>query len=591
MIDKAAVLHVPRSADCYAIKGYGISLRLRVAVGQIRSVKLVYGDPCRWKRRKQVGMNQILAGNEYAWFEVQVFLEDKRYAYYFILETELGTMWQYGEFGLSAIIDPGSHGDRCFHYQYVNDTDIIQPPEWVRNSVFYLIFPDRFCNSGGWGPPEKVTKPDELMGGNIKGIIESLDYLRKLGVQALWLNPVFMAQSYHRYDIIDYRQIDPVFGTKEDFREMVQQAHNRGIRIVLDAVFNHCGSEHPYFQDVIDHGSASLYADWFHIRRFPVDLDENYRLVREKGWDEWFLREDGSNALEYETFAHTPFMPRWKTSKPEVQDYLIDVATYWIREYDIDGWRLDVADEVSADFWRKFRKAVKKVKPDAYIVAETWHDARYWLDGTQFDAVMNYQVGFACETFFAKHESSASSIRSRLSELLMRYTWPINMSMLNLFESHDTDRFLTKSGDDKNSLILSYVFIMTFPGTPLIYYGSEVGMKGCEPHENRLPMVWESASQDEEIHRTVMRLTRIRRENPALREGNFTWIDADDDDVIAYSRSTISSRALVFLNRKSKPVCIPLPTDFQEVIDKETGEEFVEYVSVPGRGFRIVQSH
>lgn len=394
-------LHLPRSTDAYALNRKTLHLRLRVGAAEVDRVKVVFADPFYWHNLSEKEMPLSVTGRHYDWFEVDISLTHSRYAYYFILMTPENS-YQYGEFGLTRTIDPGLHGERCFHYQHLSESEIFRPPGWVSNAVFYLVFPDRFRRAGGtWDQePGSVSAVDTgVKGGSLRGVTESLGYLKDLGITAIYFTPIFKAQSYHRYDITDYYDIDPSLGSKEDFRQMVQKAHEAGIRIVLDAVFNHCGSDLPQFQDLVEKGAESPYADWFYANKFPIELKKRIGLVEELGWEAWFKHEEGAFALEYETFAFTPYMPRLRTSNPEVQQYLIDVALYWIREYDIDGWRLDVADEVSPDFWRAFRKALKAEKPDAYIVGEIWYDARFWLDGTQFDAVMNYPVKQACMDF------------------------------------------------------------------------------------------------------------------------------------------------------------------------------------------------
>ena len=568
------VFHSPRSSDAYALSRDTLHLRLGTGLGtgrEVSRVLVVFGDPFRWEQRSEVEMRPGLSSRDHRWFEIDISLPNSRYAYYFVIETPQGA-YQYGESGLSRVIDPGKYGERSFHYQHLSESEIFLPPAWVADSVFYLVFPDRFRKHGvGWD--RKKTSGDELRGGTLRGVIESLGYLKELGVSVLYFTPIFKAQTYHRYDTVDYYSIDPLLGTEEDFRELVRKAHDADIRIILDAVFNHCGSEFPQFQDLVEKGEKSRYRDWFYIKSLPIDLKGKTRLVEERGWQAWLEHENGANSLEYETFAFTPYMPRLRTSNPEVQQYLLDISLHWIREYDIDGWRLDVADEVSPDFWRSFRKAVKAGKPDAYIVGEVWYDSRFWLDGTQFDAVMNYSLSTACTDFFASESISAGELRSRLSESLMRYRWPVNNAMINLFESHDTDRFLSLVDGDREALILAYAFIMMFPGAPLLLYGSEVGMSGELPHENRRPMDWDPESWDQAILTAVRNLVELRQKTPALRRGDFEWFITGNEDIIAFIRSYENERVFVFINRGHAPAQV-------------TGLE--EGTTVPARAYRVV---
>src|SRR5699024_5658775 len=201
------------------------------------------------------------------------------------------------------------------------------------------------------------------------GIIKHLDYLVDLGINGIYFTPIFKAHSNHKYDTIDYMEIDPQFGDKSTFKELVKACHEKGIRIMLDAVFNHSGYYFSQFQDVLEKGENSKYKNWFHIKDFPIQTDP---------------------VPNFDSFAFTSHMPKLNTEHPDVKQYLLDVATYWIKEFDIDGWRLDVANEVDHQFWREFRTAVKSVKQDVYILGEIWHDSMPWLQGDQFDAVMNY---------------------------------------------------------------------------------------------------------------------------------------------------------------------------------------------------------
>ena len=581
-----SVLHIPRSADAYAVNRNTLHLRLRTVAGEVGRVFLTFGDPFIWEQRREAEMQRTFSSWNHDWFEIDISLPHSRYAYYFVVETPQGA-FQYGEFGLSETINPGNYGKRCFHYQHLSESEIFQPPAWVANSVFYLVFPDRFRRDAWDEDPASISDEDTgAKGGTLRGVIESINYLKELGISALYFTPIFKAQSYHRYDTTDYYAIDPLLGTEADFRELVQTAHDAGIRIILDGVFNHCGSQFPPFQDLVKKREASQYRDWFYAHTFPINLERKTRLIKEEGWSSWFEHEDGARSLEYETFAFTPFMPRLRTSNPEVQQYFLDVALHWIREYDIDGWRLDVADEVSPDFWRAFRKAVKAEKPDAYIVGEVWYDSRFWLDGTQFDAVMNYPVSSACKEFFAERSISSEEMRSNLSEAVMRYSWPVNNAMMSLFESHDTDRFLSVADGDQTALILAYCFILMFPGAPLLLYGSEVGMSGNQPHGNRRPMNWDPASWNQDILSAVRTLTELRRKTPALRLGNFAWFNAGDDNIIAFIRSHEREQVFIFINRAQENRIASGPEGGR---DLSTGKMLSAAIDVPAGGYRVIE--
>ena len=282
--------------------------------------------------------------------------------------------------------------------------------------------------------------------------------MKDLGINALYLTPIFKSTSNHKYNTDDYYQIDPAFGDKKILKKLVEEAHQRGIRIILDAVFNHSGFYFFAFQDVLEKGKDSKYWDWFFIEGYPVKT---------------------TPPVNYHTFANDVVdMPKLNTSNPEVQEYLLDVVRYWMEEVDIDGWRLDVANEVDRNFWRKFRETVKGIKKDAYIVGEIWHNSEVWLQGDQFDAIMNYPLAMAILDFLAQRSIGPTEFNNRLVRNWMLYQDRVNYSMLNLINSHDTRRLLNYFSGDKESMKLAVLFQFTYPGAPMIYYGDEVGMKG-----------------------------------------------------------------------------------------------------------------
>ena len=235
----------------------------------------------------------------------------------------------------------------------------------------------------------------------------------------IYLTPIFEAPSNHKYDTVDYYSIDPHFGDEATVRELIEIAHAHGIKIVFDAVFNHSGYGFFAFQDVLDKGEESPYAHWFNIDSFPVETDPP----------------------NYETFANQiATMPKLMTGQEDVREYFLDVGTYWVREFGIDGWRLDVANEIDHQFWREFRQAVKGENPETLIVGELWHEASEWVRGDQFDSVMNYSLQYACFDFFAQGTIRARSFANRLAKVQMNHTQSVNLAMFNLLGSHDTER-------------------------------------------------------------------------------------------------------------------------------------------------------
>ena len=268
---------------------------------------------------------------------------------------------------------------------------------------------------------------------------------------------------------------------------------------MLDAVFNHIGASHTFWQDVLKNQEKSVYRDYFHIHSFPV-------------------REEYRNRFEinYDTFAFVANIPKWNTENPQGRKYLIDAAVYWIKECDIDAWRLDVSDEVSLDFWREFSRAVREAKADCYILGEMWHDASNWLNPGCFSAAMNYPLGFAVNDFFLRKTINALTFTGRLMAALSRYSDLHTRAAFNLLDSHDTSRALTVAGGDKRAFRTAFTMLFLLPGSPCIFYGTEVGMEGEGDAGSRCPMIWDEKRQDRELLSFFRDLIAFRKKHIAL---------------------------------------------------------------------------
>ena len=341
-----------------------------------------------------------------------------------------------------------------------------------------------------WGD---IPNPKSFAGGDLKGIEKKLDYLQDLGVNTLYLTPIFESRSNHKYDIRDYFRVDEMFGGDEAFANLSKAVQARGMRIILDAVFNHCSSENEIFRDVVENGKKSRYYDWFFIHGDKPD----------------------PTVGNYEHFAGCKYMPKLNTNVLAVQDYLISIGKYWIEKYGISGWRLDVADEVSDVFWRRFRLAIKADHPDVILIAENWHDAYPWLRGDEYDGVMNYSLTKACLDYLVYGVFDAQAMSDRLSHILMRNTDQVNQMMLNLLDSHDTERFLTlakKNGKDERSLMCALAIVFFSYGMPCIYYGTEIGMEGGYDPDCRRTFDWNSEHWNMRVYETVKKLIGMRKE-------------------------------------------------------------------------------
>lgn len=553
-MNEYAILHIPDSRFCFEAEEKELVIRLRMAREDERAdVSLVYA--CKYDftfERQRKKMQICYSDRLYHYYEIKMKLTDVRFAYIFEIEED-GETFYYSEDGVSKTYNFEEGFYNFFQMPYLNSNDRMEVVDWMRSAVFYQIFIDRFRQGDLKKPQDYINMkwgdiptPKSFAGGDLKGIIEKLDYIRGLGVNALYLTPVFSSISNHKYDISDYMEVDPQFGTKEDLFRLVDTAHEKGIRVVLDAVFNHCSMNMRQFQDVLKKGKKSRYYDWFLIEGDYPDPEK----------------------MNYECFAACNYMPKLNTANPEVQEFLIDIALYWIREAGIDGWRLDVSDEVSHDFWRRFRKAVKAENPNCVIIGENWHDAYPYLMGDQYDSIMNYSFTKACLDYFAKGVFSAKEMADKLNGNLMRNYEQVNFMMLNLLDSHDTHRFFTEVKKDKKKLLAAFALEMIFPGAPCIYYGTEICMEGGYDPDSRRCFSWEEKDWDMEVMNEIKRLTALRK-NPILQYGSVSV--TAEDEMLCVKRHWKEKDVVLWINLTEK-------------------EKFVEKEPIEAEGYLILEN-
>ncbi|WP_034344112.1 glycoside hydrolase family 13 protein [Deinococcus misasensis] len=437
----------------------------------------------------------------------------------------------------------------------------VHTPDWVKDAVFYQIYPDRFAKSSRvqkannlqpWGD---TPHPHKYQGGDLLGVVEHLDHLVELGVNAIYFCPIFQSASNHRYHTHDYFQVDPMLGGNEALKELLEEAHKRGIKVVLDGVFNHSSRGFFQFNDVLENGPSSAYVDWFHIHGWPLD-------------------PYGSGPANYEAWWGMKALPKFNTNTRAVREFLWDVAEYWIK-FGVDGWRLDVPNEIDDDeFWREFRRRVKTVNPEAYIVGEIWGDATRWLQGDQFDAVMNYLFTRPAIGFFGSRSLDYEQVRGtgyehidtmdapafagHMQHILTMYPKEVVLAQLNLLGSHDTPRYRTVTGGDETAYQMAVLFQMTYPGTPCIYYGDEVGLSGGKDPLCRgafpwdRPDTWNLRALD-----YTKKVVKARHTYNALRRGDFRVLHAQGD-VIVYERTQDGERAVVVINASQSEQQVPV---------------------------------
>jgi glycosidase len=408
-------------------------------------------------------------------------------------------------------------------------------PEWVKHAVFYQIFPERFANgdkkndppgSQPWGSAPTI---DNYMGGDLDGVTQHLDHLQDLGVTAIYFNPIFTSDSNHKYHTVDYMHVDPHFGGDAALKRLLAAAHKRHMKVVLDGVFNHTGDSHPFFLDAAKNGPKSKYWSWYRIDGLPVVKNPK------PNYDAWW---------------GLPSLPKLQVAKnPDVANYIYQVEEHWLKE-GVDGWRLDVPNEIDSDaFWQGFRKRAKAINPNAYIVGEIWDPADRWLQGDQFDAVMNYQWRDAMLKFFGTDAMKAGTFDAALEGIRKRYHGNVTMAMFNVLDSHDTMRFQTEAGGDPNRLKLASLFQMAYVGAPVIYYGDEIGLQGGKDPDDRRCFPWDKARWNQDLLTHYKRLTASRRVHPCLATGSYqTVYKGDTDGVFAFARQQGADKALVVLN-------------------------------------------
>lgn len=574
IMEISSLIHIAGSNFAYPYDANTLHIKLKTKTNDVQEIYLIHGDPYDYREVIPLGsgmssvwewqhsrdrMKKVGTDGVYDFWLVELKLSHKRLRYAFLLES-FGQSYLFYE-GKTVLID-GKDDPRLnkplnfFCYPYIRWNDLYRTPDWVKDTIWYQIFPERFANGDTSNDPKDAKSWKEPLesgrdhyGGDLQGVIDRLDYLSELGINGIYFTPIFHSNSNHKYDTIDYKRIDPHFGDTKTLQELVEKAHQRGIKVMLDIVFNHCGFYFDKFQDVIEKGEASAYKEWFHIKNFPV-YDKKRPLT-------------SSKKLNYETFAFTPTMPRLNTQNPEVKEYLLDIIRYWSDIAPIDGWRLDVANEVDHQFWREFRRVVKEKNPQAYIVGEVWHDASAWLMGDQFDGVMNYPLNTAIVDFFAKDTIDATQFAHEVNAINFRYPKQVNASMYNLLDSHDTARFLNQADENKGRLKLAYLFLLTQTGSPSIYYGDEVGMTGGQDPDCRRPMIWDNEEQDLELLAFMKKLIRIRKEHVVLRhkgELNFLPLPGHPD-VLLYKRVENKDEYYILINRSSQKQDLQLPKE------------------------------
>ena len=554
----AALWHEATQRYCYCLEPGKFLFRLQTAKDDMKSVILHTRDkylPLKIRdTRKATPMKWVASDGFRDYYEAELEFEVVCLRYCFELEDKEGSRIFFTNTGFAQALpeDIERHFD-C--PQTLREEERFLAPQWAADKVIYQIFPSRFASH------EKVEDAiwyqtpitaQAALGGSLKGIIQRLPYIAELGVDVIYLTPIFYSNSCHKYDTIDYYTIDPTFGTTDDLVELVSKAHDLGLKVILDGVFNHTSPEFFAFRDVVEKGENSRYKDWYYIKDFPVcttPMQHNYKC-----------------------FSYFWGMPKVNLRCDAAADYFTEVALYWLRTAKADGWRLDVADEISHGFWQRFRAQVKKEFPQALIVGEVWHHAPDFLQGDQWDSVMNYPFYRAVLDFAAEGTLNASGFLGILGFQRGNTHNAAHHLMWNLIGSHDTARILHLCGENKAKQKLCAALQLLSPGMPMIYYGDEVAMTGDKDPDCRRGMLWEESRQDKDMLSWYKRLLQLRKQIPAITQGETVGEKAlDADGLICVTRRLNEEEVTILFHAGEGSVSLPALSGKQDLI---TGRVF-----------------
>ena len=542
-MDLATIFHESRTPMCCMTDPETLQITLRTG-REVERAELICADPYEagiaggeeaWQGRR-IAMEPWLELEHHQLWRIVLKPPFRRLRYVFAL-TQAQEQWYCYEDGLRPALQLDGRV-QCFQMPWMNPADCIAPPDWVRHTVWYQVYPDRFCRGGSGRPGAlpwrhgPVTNA-ERFGGDLAGIAQKLPYLAGLGVNGLYLNPIFAARSFHKYDTTDYTRVDPDFGTEADLQELVRQAHANGIRVMLDAVFNHCGPGFAPWRDVVEKGPGSAWRDWFFVNRWPVEEGRT---------------DDG----RYFSFSFHGGMPKLNTNHPAVQDYLIGLCEDWVRRYDIDGLRFDVGNEISHAFLRRLRVRLKALKPDLYLLGEIWHDAPAWLEGDEYDAVMHYPLQSAVRRFFEDESLPARAFGWQAGRCLAAYAPQVSAAQFTLLDSHDTIRLRSRvRSEDEFWQQLTALF--TLPGSPCVYYGTELALEGGRDPDCRRCMPWDELDTDAGRARldAMRSLIALRRTEPDLQGSAVTFCPGSGR-LVRYRRGSVE----VCLNAGTAPAAL-----------------------------------
>lgn len=538
-MDKCAIMHQSDSRFSFPVNATKAQLRLRAKRNDtIKQVNVIWNTAHKFYLKQQKTQMQVKHSDElFDYYVCEIDNGCPGYSYLFEITDGDGTVYYYNESGMSTVLRLRDAFKDNFTVVFPNHTDIVAPNKQFEGRVFYQIFPERFARGSNksdtgyidmdWDTDEPTN--DKFAGGDLDGIREKLPYLKSLGVGAVYMTPIHQSVSAHKYDIDDYFSVDKMFGDLTSLKALVEEAHKLDIKVVMDLVFNHSSFYNGLFQDVVKLGRDSKYFDWYFV------------YGDKPSWDEG----------NYNTFCDVKMMPKLNTNNSEVQDYLCSVGEFYLKNYGVDGFRLDVAFDVSHSFWRLFKHRMQKVNPEVFIIGEDWQNSESFLGNDQWDSVMNYPFLYACQRYFAEERYNAQQFCDYLNMRLMSYKDGTNRMMINLLDSHDIERFYNTVGFDKNALLTAMACLMFYQGCPMLYYGDEIFMDGKQDPYNRKCMRWNSKEFESGEHKVVLDLLAMRQ-SEVLKKGDIE-IRAEGE-LAVFTRSYEGKRLTLVVNHSSKDI-------------------------------------
>lgn len=512
-MDRLALEHFSDSNYCFPISEHQLKIRFRV-----KKDDDISGVDCLWNvlqfmylKQYKVEMKIKFNDELYSYYEAVLESEDPRFSYVFLIMLKDGKKYYYSELGVTDSYDFNWFYLTSFRLPYINEIDIPQNKRFA-GDVFYQIFPERFFNGHSSDKKTYINKKwsdvdmkgsqnnrvqDAFVGGDLEGITKKLDYIEDLGIDVVYLTPICESNSNHKYDVIDYLKIDSMFGNDKDFSKLCDEIHRRKMKIVLDLVFNHSSNKNKMFLDVVKNGKKSKFYDFYRINGDrPIE-----------------------NPINYETFGNVKNMPKLNSNNYDEMDYFVEVGKHFITKFGVDGYRLDVANEVSHVFWEHFKFELRKIKPDVILIGECWNNASSYLNSNEFESVMNYPFFFTCKDFYINKFIDAKIFSERLSGLLMRYPEGNDRLMLNLLDSHDIERFYNLCKPNKDLYLLAILTLIGYVGCPMIYYGDEIFMEGGTDPDNRRPMLWNSDNFNGNYYKIFKDIVHLRK-NEIFKKGD-----------------------------------------------------------------------